>query len=275
MSLSGQRDRVLELVFERPGLPAFGLPPELAALYGGDLGFERPRLYANFVSSLDGVVALRTAGDSGGIISGSSRADKFVMGLLRACADAVLLGAGTFRKTSGHRWHAEAIYPAAARFFADLRRRLGLRPQPPLVLVTGSGEVDVTAPALSDALIVTTRAGEAKLQGRLPPGARLLPQDSDSLVLAPVLERLRADGMGLVLTEGGPSLVGKLMMEGLLDELFLTSSPLLYGRTEGDGRKSLVEGVDLAGVSLDLLSARRDGSLLFLRYGRGAGSNVM
>ncbi len=71
----------------------------------------------------------------------------------------------------------------------------------------------------------------------------------------------------MVLTEGGPSLVGKLAAQGLLDEIFLTSSPSLFGRFADDGRKSLTHGLDLRGVPLDLLSVRRHASYLFLRYG--------
>ena len=58
------------------------------------------------------------------------------------------------------------------------------------------------------------------------------------------------------------------MAEGALDKLFFTRSPLLLGRQEGDGRKTLVEGVDLAKrrTSLELLTLRRRDSYLFLRY---------
>jgi hypothetical protein len=48
----------LELLFEHSDLPRFELPSELIASYGGTLGFESPCVYANFVASLDGVVAL-------------------------------------------------------------------------------------------------------------------------------------------------------------------------------------------------------------------------
>ena len=48
----------IERLFERDGLPRFGLPAALATSYGGDFGLSRPALYANFVSSADGVVAL-------------------------------------------------------------------------------------------------------------------------------------------------------------------------------------------------------------------------
>jgi hypothetical protein len=48
----------LARLHERAGLPFWGLPPPLAAAYGGDLGFVRPCVYANFVASMDGVTAL-------------------------------------------------------------------------------------------------------------------------------------------------------------------------------------------------------------------------
>ena len=71
----------IELLFERDGLPRFDLPAALATSYGGDFGLARPALYANFVSAVDGVVALPGPGESGGVVSGASEPDRFVMGL--------------------------------------------------------------------------------------------------------------------------------------------------------------------------------------------------
>src|ERR1700749_3234995 len=99
----------LRRFYEREGLPGFGLPAELAEAYGGDLGFEGPRVVANFVASVDGVLALPAEAEAGGLISQGSEADRFVMGLLRACAGAVLVGAETFRKGEGL-WDAASIY---------------------------------------------------------------------------------------------------------------------------------------------------------------------
>jgi riboflavin biosynthesis pyrimidine reductase len=263
---AGPRSLPLEVLFERPGLPGFGLPAALLAAYGGDLGFESPRTIANFVASVDGVVALAAGGESGQIISQHSEADRFVMGLLRACADAVMIGAGTFRKAPSHLWHAAAVYPAGEALFAETRRRLGLAVRPTLVLVTGSGSVDVGQPAAADAIIVTTTASEAKLRARAPSTARLMVFDSDRIPLGDVIARLRSEGVRLLLTEGGPSLFAQLVAEKLLDELFLTSSPALYGRHPDDRRKSLADGIDLAGAGLELLGVRRRESHLFLRY---------
>ena len=256
----------LELLFEDARLPRFDLPAALVQAYGGGFGLARPRVLANFVASLDGVVALPGDTESGQIISGKSPADRFVMGLLRACADAVVVGAGTFRKSAGHLWQPDRIYPAGAAFFAEARARLGLAPKPRFVVVTAKGDIDTTEPALKNAFIVTTRAGEASLRARVDESTTLVVLDADRVHLEGVLDFLRAQGLPQILTEGGPSLFSELVAARLLDELFVTSSPKLFGRFPNDQRKSLADGLDLVGAPLELLSLRRHGSHLFARY---------
>jgi riboflavin biosynthesis pyrimidine reductase len=258
----------LERLFERDGLPRAGLPAPLAALHGGDFGLARPGLYANFVSSVDGVVALAGKDESGHIISGDSEPDRFMMGLLRALADAVLVGAGTFRKVERALWHPGSIYPPAGELFVALRRQLGLRPQPLLVIVTASGDINPAHPALRDALIVTTPSGEARLRRSLPPGARTVVGGAQPLRARALVDLLHAEGLQVILTEGGPSVAGELFQEDLVDGLFLTVSPRLFGRQTGDGRKGLIDGADLAGKQLTLASVHRHDAHLFLRYER-------
>ena len=91
------------LYVEGEGLAAaVEMPEALADLYGGGLALSEDAVYANFVSSLDGVVSLGGRRGSGSTISGRDGADRFVMGLLRALADAVLVGAGTLRTEGSH-----------------------------------------------------------------------------------------------------------------------------------------------------------------------------
>ena len=265
MSFRDSPEPRLEVLFERAALPQFELPAALTRAYDGTLGFSRPCLFANLVASLDGVVALPAGGESGQIISANSQPDRFVMGLLRTCADAVIVGAGTFRRSPTHLWHPGVIFPPAAAEFAEARKQLGLSPNPLLVLVTASGDIDTTQPAAQDALIVTTPRGESALRARAP-SARIVVLASDDVRFSEVLSVLHAQGAELVLTEGGPTLLAQVVSENVLDELFLTSSPLLFGRYPDDDRKSLTHGLDLGGAPLELLSARRHESHLFLRY---------
>src|SRR5438874_10992678 len=126
------------------------LPPALSTLYGR-LSFPshpgRPRVVGNFVTTLDGVVALNEPGNAGGgDISGFNQHDQLVMGLLRALADAVIVGAGTLRSVPHHRWTAAYIFPAFAEAYQRLRTSLG-KPELPLnVIVTARGDVNPTFP---------------------------------------------------------------------------------------------------------------------------------
>lgn len=101
---------------------------------------------ANFVSTLDGVVSFNIPGQSGGAqISGSNEADRFIMGLLRASADAVLVGAGTVHAVApSHLWIAEFVYPAARDGYARYRHEILHKLQHPLIaIVSGSGRLDL------------------------------------------------------------------------------------------------------------------------------------
>jgi riboflavin biosynthesis pyrimidine reductase len=248
------------------------MPADLERIYGR-LGFSERALYSNFVSSLDGVVALGSEPSAGSIISGRNKADRFLMGLLRACADAVLLGAGTLRATPGHHWTPEHIFPDMEASFAELRRALGRKPQPRLVLVTASGQVETSHAALAaGATIVTGKAGAQALAGRLPDSCDVIEVgQSGHVEMTRAVAELRARGYGVVLTEGGPHLTTELVAKGLLDEAFLTISPVLAGRDQKT-RLGMIQGAEFLpgrGLWSRLLSARKHGDFLFLRYGLG------
>jgi riboflavin biosynthesis pyrimidine reductase len=267
----------LEILYEDAPPRSSHLPEDLEAAYGGPLGFDGPRLYANFVSSVDGVVALPRHPESSALIGERNEADRFVMGLLRTFADAVLIGSGTLRDSPKSLWRPERVYPRAAEGFAELRRRLGRVPQPQLVVITGSGAIDANHPALEEgALVLTTANGAARLADRLPPNSEVAALPGDSAVdLRAAIEFLRGRGHSLVLSEAGPTVTGSLIADGLVDELFLTISPLFAGRLARSDRPGLVEGVELlpdTRVAGRLLSVRRAGDVLFLRYRLSSGT---
>ncbi len=266
------RDDVeLELLYEPAGLPAFALPGELARRYGGTLGFELPLVVANFVSTIDGVVAIPSIPHSNQLVSGSSEADRFVMALLRACADAILIGAGTLRASAGSLWLPETAYPPLTSAFRELRRSRTATPA--LVVVTGSGWVDPAHPAFErGATVFTTDVGAEHLRGRLPPSSEVESIGTGAEVdLARAIDILRGRGHELVLVEAGPHVVGSLLEARCIDELFLTVSPVLAGRATAP-RLGLAEGVELlpdAKLGGRLRGVRRGDDHLFLRYALG------
>jgi riboflavin biosynthesis pyrimidine reductase len=256
-----------EVLYEAADLPAYKLPADLHHLYGR-LGFAKRAVYSNFVASVDGVVTLGEKHSAGSIISGKNPADRFLMGLLRACADVVLIGAGTMRATPGHLWTPANVFPELATEFLALRSALGRSREPQLVVVTASGKLDASHPALvKGALVMTTAEGAKAIANRLSKTCEVLAM-GNRLDLGKVLADLRSRGLDVILTEGGPHVVGQLIEAGLLDEAFLTVSPVIAGRKD-DKRLGMVEGVELLpghGVWSNLVSARRHGDYLFLRY---------
>jgi riboflavin biosynthesis pyrimidine reductase len=258
------------------------LPPRLVRLYGPlrmPRATSRPYVYSNFVSSLDGVVSLNVAGHaSGGDISGFSAADRMVMGVLRALADAIVIGTGTLAADRTHLWTAGAIYPPLGRDFARLRSSLGLAPVPCNVVVSGSGRVDLALPIFVSgevpATIVTTAAGAARIaRRRVPAGLKVLVArglPGGALTPRAIVDAVRrACGARRILVEGGPTLLGDFYAARLLDEQFLTLAPQFVGRTAGDRRLSLAMGHLFPpghGRWAELRDARRGGDLLFLRY---------
>jgi riboflavin biosynthesis pyrimidine reductase len=260
---------LLSVVFERAG-DTVALPERVRRLYGGDLLLPGRCLYANFVASLDGVVAIPSLPRSNELIAGGSDADRFVMGLLRAAADLVLIGSGTMRASPRGRWRPETVFAPGADDYAGLRRALGYAASPRVAVVTASGSIPLGHPALEDgALVLTTKRGAAHLAERLPSRAELtvLPGDAAVDVRAAV-ELLHARGHRRILSEAGPHVFGSLVAEGLVDELFLTVSPLLAGR-RGAGSLGLVENTALLSDRTEpavLRSVRLHRSHVFLQH---------
>jgi riboflavin biosynthesis pyrimidine reductase len=257
------------------------LPPDLAKRFEGELSInlkaDRPTIVGNFVSSLDGVVALGETEPhaGGGEISGFSDADRYMMALLRCLADVIVVGAGTLRVGPRHVWNAAHLQPALASVFAAWRSELLLTPQPTTIVVTARGDLDAKHAGLKapdvPVIVVTTQAGAARLAA-LPfsPNVRIEAVGKGSRVPAgALLEVIRGTGARLALCEGGPHLFGEILRARLVDELFLTVAPQVIGRDASDHRFSFVEGTSFGGGHgrwTTLSSIHRAGDDLFLRY---------
>jgi riboflavin biosynthesis pyrimidine reductase len=155
---------------------------------------------------------------------------------------------------------------------AELRARRGRPEQPLVVVVTTGASLDPAHPVLeAGAVVLTTEEAAPRLRASVPGAAEVLAVNAgDTVDLSRALAVLRDRGCSVVLTEAGPSTFGSLVASRLVDELFLTVSPLLAGRAGTGARLGLVEGVELipqTRVAGRLRSVRAHGSHLFLRYG--------
>lgn len=197
-------------------------------------GPGRPLLRGNVIASLDG--AATTDGLSGGL---GGAGDRKLFALLRELADVIVVGAGTVR--------AETY--GGARMTTAQRERRRLRGQsevPPIAVVTRSGELGPDLPMLADRetppLVLTCAAAVADTAARVGPAVEVIDcsgTDPARVDLAVALMRLTARGLPRALTEGGPSLLGAFAERGLLDELCVTSAPMLVG---GDAVRILAGG---------------------------------
>lgn len=228
-------------------LPTSGPVGSVLDLLAGDprpSPVGRPWVAANMVASVDG--AYGRDGRSAGL---SGEADRTVFRALRACADVVLVAAGTAR-TERYRRPVDAG-PTSARL-AVVSRSLDLPADQPFLSGSGPDPI-VYHPGTADA-------------GRLPPGVEPRAVGGTTVDLPAVLADLHADGARFVLCEGGPNLLGQLADHHLLDELFVTVSPLLVGGEQ----VGLLGGQGPMHRSLSLHRVLSDEGSLFLTYRSGA-----
>jgi riboflavin biosynthesis pyrimidine reductase len=215
-----------------------------------------PWLRGNMVASLDGAAWLD--GHSEGL---SSAADKRVFGVLRALADAVVVGAETVR--------AEGYRPARAReAFAAARKARGQGPAPVIVVVSGRLLLDFSAPLFTEPLVrtvvVTVEAAPAEQRLAAERVADVINAGETRVDAARMVRALAERGLTRLLTEGGPRLLAQCAAAGVLDELCLTLSPLLTG---GDAPR-IMNGEHMAARRLRLAGLLEEDGYLFARYAR-------
>jgi riboflavin biosynthesis pyrimidine reductase len=200
-----------------------------------------------------------------------------VMGLLRAAADAIVVGSGTLAADPRSIWTAAAICPEFSADYARLRKKMGLTQTPLNIVVTGSGTLDLRLPVFASGkvrtLILTTARGAKRLSGQRFPRTleiRAIASGRGAISARAICrEASRASGARRILVEGGPRLVADFFKQRLLSELFLTLAPQIAGRKTGDHRPSLIMEKTFAPQDplwSSLIDVRRGGSHLFLRY---------
>lgn len=183
-----------------------------------------PLVRVNMVLSADGTVQDRD-GKAGGL---SGAADQNLFRVLRAQADAILVGAGTVR-VEGYGPHR------LRRDLADRRAADGRSAPATVVVVSNSLELPTGAPLFTEArvptIVATSLAAPAERRRAIEAaGGRVLTAGDAAVDMAHLLSVLRVEhGLQHILCEGGPTLNASLFAPGLVDELCLTLSPRLVG----------------------------------------------
>lgn len=269
-----------EVLFDEVSGDGPTLPAGLAACYGAPwpLDTAAPQeVFLNFAASYDGRVSFGHPDWRGaGHISGFDRHDRWLMALLRARADVVVMGDGTLATDSDHLWTSEFIYPEDPEPFAALRAAEGRSRHPLSAFVSLSGRVPLEATVFAepgiDIVLATTEAGaEAARADGAHELAEVVALGEERVDLPRLLRWLDAErGCRTVLCEGGPGLYGSLLADGIDHDLFLTLSPLLVGDADGADwhAPSLVQGATFLPGGAPVarpVSLRRVGAHLYLR----------
>jgi riboflavin biosynthesis pyrimidine reductase len=162
----------------------------------------------NLVSALGGQTTA-SDGTSDGLTGGI---DRLLLAVLRRSADVVLVGAGTLRAE-----HLNMPRTAA------------------LAVATRRGDFDAAVLPLPTedgrrALVLCPGRVAGALRERLGDRAQVVPVDGDpSADPALLVQALAAEGLPRVVCEGGAELAGRLITAGVVDELDLTTAPILAG----------------------------------------------
>jgi riboflavin biosynthesis pyrimidine reductase len=214
-------------------------------------------VYANFVATVDGRASYEGRAKQ---LGGPGDLPLFME--LRTHADAVLVGPRTIQAEG----YARLIGRADRR---ARRRDLGLAEDPPAVLITRSFALPWDAGLFhapeQPILVYTSEDAPEPRDVPAPLEVVRLPEPAPEAVLAD----LHGRGVRALLTEGGPTLLHALVRAGVLDELFLTITPLI---TSDEGAPGILTGPRLpAELKLELLTVLEHSGDLFLRYAARAG----
>ena len=242
--------RFLSLI-PKSGLRTTGVSADEALANWRGRSEDEQRLALNMIASVDGRIAV--AGRSATL---GGPADRALFHALRARADAVVVAAGTVRTER----YGPIIRDLDVR---DRREREGLTAQPIAVIVSRTLDLDPSLPLLADrsshVVILTPAAGDV-------PYCRARVDYIRSATLRAGLAELgAAHGAHLLLCEGGPTLNGSLAAESLIDELFLSISPMLVGDVPGAG-SLLHGGAPPSPLALDLRMLLEHDGQLYAHY---------
>jgi riboflavin biosynthesis pyrimidine reductase len=214
------------------------IPPAIPA--------DRPYVYVNMVSTIDGKIVIGKPGGTAAGLGGPT--DQALFRRVQNAVGAILIGASTVRAGS-------VIYPLEKLRF----------------VVSGSGDLPLSNRFFTDApdaaYVLAPDSLPTEQRERIEASTQLLTFGEESVDLAAALHWMRHErGVETLLCEGGASLNSQMLHAGLVDELFLTFAPKIKGGSE---ISTIVSGEAFPPgqfLAASLLSVYHDQDELYLRY---------
>jgi riboflavin-specific deaminase-like protein len=221
-----------------------------------------PFVFLNVATTADG----KLAPPNRRFVPFSSKCDQELLHELRTRADAVMAGARTVDSAS-------VTMGPGGKKYREQRLKNGLSEYNLRVVVSGSGSINPRAEIFRHKfspliILVTERANRACVQRLEKLGAIVHVCGQTEIDFIAALEWLRRDWkVKRLLCEGGGEINDALLRENLVDEIYLTLCPNIFGgRTsptmaDGTGSASLADA-----TKLKLKSRRRTRDEMFLCY---------
>ncbi len=232
-----------------------GGPAQSARAFVAGLGLREadrpgPRVVAAMIASIDGRATVD--GRAGGL---GNPADRALLRELRAAADALLVG----RNTLTTERYATVLDPDQR----DQRVADGRSEQPLVATVSRRPQLLAGVPLLAEpdvtVVVYCAQEPDEPLAGA---DVHVLDPLTPRAAVADLHERL---GAGLIVCEGGPSLLHDLVADGVVDDLVLTVAPLLVA---GDAPAILSGQTFDEPLRLRLAHSAQAGDYLVLHYTR-------
>jgi riboflavin biosynthesis pyrimidine reductase len=237
-------------------------PPEESALAGTYLAHKlhalgtlaAPFVYASFVCSLDGRIALQDLSTGAGHLpAGLTSGNDFRLFLeLQAQADCLITHGGYLRAVAAGRLDdvLQVGTRAAAHDLAQWRKENGLVPQPAVVVASASLEFPVPeslALHQQRVFIATGAAAPAnKVEALRARGYEVIIAGNGRMVEGAPLTRALGDrGFRSLYLLAGPRMLETMLRDGMLARLYLTIAHCILG---GEAFHTLISGPELGSV---------------------------
>lgn len=221
-----------------------------------------PFVYLNIAMTADGKLAPANRQ----FVPFSSRRDQELLLALRTRCDAVMAGARTVDSVPVN------LGPGGKKY-RDQRLKNRLAEYNLRIVVSGSGSLNPTAEVFKHQLsplivLVTGRAGKARLNQLKKLGAIVKISGDKEIDFHYALRWLRRQwNVMRLLCEGGGEINGSLLRNDLVDEIFVTLCPAVFG---GQNAPTIADGIGVKHLKdatrLKVKSAQRVGDELFLVY---------
>lgn len=195
---------------------------------------DRPWLFTNMVSSIDGAAAVD--GLSGEL---GDADDRTMFRALRAAADAILVGSTT---VNAERYRPPMVPPE----IAEIRRDNGRTERPTMVVVSASLSIDLDVELFQSPtdrpIVMTASSADPDRRAAVAQCAEVIEMGDEIVDFDAALRHLASSGHRTVLSEGGPSINGQLVRDGLVDEWNMTVAPVLVGGAAPRPARSTEDG---------------------------------